>query len=235
MKKHLFFLYQLPLYLFVFGGCILIAVFSSRTATVMAEHAPVEDRICIVIDAGHGGEDGGAVSCSGVYESSINLQIALRLDDLLHFLGYETKMIRTDDVSVYTDGNTIAARKISDLKNRTEIINNTAKAYLVSIHQNSFPQSQYTGAQVFYNSSPSARELAGKIQETMVTALNPGSNRKVKKATGIYLMEHIHCPGILIECGFISNPVEEAKLKTEHYQRKICCAIASPLTSFLES
>ena len=235
MKKCLIFVRQLPVYLFTFGACILIAAFFSTTATVMAENEPADGRLCIIIDAGHGGEDGGAVSCSGVFESRINLQIALKLNDLMRLLGYKTKMIRTEDISVYTEGETIAARKMSDLKNRTQIINSTPNACLVSIHQNSFLQARYSGAQIFYSKSQSSKELAEKVQQTMIAALNPGSNRKVKNADGIYLMEHIACPGILVECGFLSNPEEEAKLRTDQYQLKTCCAIASPLAMFLES
>ena len=232
MKKHLFAMYQLPVYLLTFSLCIAIAVFTSDTITVMSENTPAQDRICIILDAGHGGEDGGAVSCSGVYESKINLQIVLRLDDLLHFLGYRTKMIRCEDISIYTEGQTLAAKKVSDLKNRVEIVNNTVNCCLVSIHQNTFPESRYSGAQVFYNTAAGANKLAEQIQETFVATVNPGSNRKIKKASGIYLMDHIRYPGILIECGFLSNPEEEAKLRSEAYQRKLCCTIAAPLANF---
>lgn len=235
MKKRLRFVNFLPVYLAVFGGCILIAVFSSRVVTVMAESAPLSDRTCIVIDAGHGGEDGGAVSCTGIYESAINLEIALRLNDLLRFLGYDTRMIRTEDVSMHSQGNTIAAHKVSDLKNRTDLVNQTENALLVSIHQNTFQESQYQGAQVFYASTEKSRELADTIQAGFKNTLNPGSKRGAKKASGIYLLDNIHCTGVLVECGFLSNPEEEAKLREGEYQQKICCVLCAALAQFIQS
>jgi N-acetylmuramoyl-L-alanine amidase len=110
-----------------------------RTVSTISENREVQHNVVFIIDAGHGGEDGGAVSCTGVTESAINLQIAIRLDDLLHLLGYETVMIRRTDTSVYTEGSTIATRKLSDLKHRTKIVNNTKHGILLSIHQNFFP------------------------------------------------------------------------------------------------
>lgn len=225
----------LPVYLIVFGLCILVAAFSSHAATAMSQSTPLEGRICILIDAGHGGEDGGAISCTGVYESTINLEIARRLNDLLHFLGYRTQMIRTDDVSMHTTGETIAAHKVSDLKNRVEIINRAENALLISIHQNSFPEGQYHGAQVFHTDDIQGKELASSIQSAFIRTLNAGSKRSAKKASGVYLMEHIQCSGILVECGFLSNPEEEAKLREGEYQKKLCCVITSSLAQFLDS
>ena len=139
-------------------------------------------------------------------------------------------MIRTQDVSVYTSGETIAQRKISDLKERVRIVNNTDNAILISIHQNYFQDSKYNGAQVFY--SKKSAELAQSIQSRFVETVNPYSNRKVKKATGIYLMENITCQGVLIECGFLSNPAEASKLSDPEYQRKICCIVASAVSCY---
>lgn len=219
-----------PLYLVtavIFTG---ICFFGNETVTVMAESAPIARSVVFVIDAGHGGEDGGAVSCQGYKESDINLQIALRLDDLLHFLGYDTVMIRKSDVSVYTQGVTVAQRKASDLKQRVSIVDQTPGAVLISIHQNFFPQSQYSGAQMFYNQHEMAKEMAQKLQNTFVSTINTGSNRKEKPVSGIYLLEHIQSPGVLVECGFLSNPEEEAKLRTDDYQKKISCVIAATLS-----
>ncbi len=222
-----------PLYLLT--ACIFIGAVTggSRTVTVIAENEPIERENIFIIDAGHGGEDGGATSCSGVLESQINLQIALRLNDLMHLLGFETRMIRTSDVSVYTEGNSIAAKKISDLKQRVKIVNETQNAYLISIHQNTYPQGRYSGAQVFYNTA--SRQMAERLQGAFVQTLNPGSNRKCKPSDGIYLMQHIQRPGVLVECGFISNPAEEAKLRTGEYQKKICCVIAASFSQMLSN
>ena len=189
----------------------------------------------VIIDAGHGGIDGGATSCTGVLESEINLRIAVRLNDLLHYLGYRTVMIRTTDTSVYTQGSTIAAQKVSDLKERVRIVNETDNAILISIHQNTFSDSRYNGAQVFYAENEDSRMIANALQANLTATVNQGSKRKIKKATGIYLMEHIACTGILIECGFLSNPEEEAKLRDPAYQQQLCCVIASTLSTDLSN
>lgn len=188
---------------------------------------------CIVLDAGHGGEDGGATSCTGVLESGINLEITLRLRDLLHLLGRETRMIRTSDISVYTKGGSIAQKKMSDLKERVRIVNTMPNAMLLSIHQNNFSDSRYSGAQVFYADTQESERLAKVLQCALISSLNKGSNRKCKQSDGVYLMEHISCPGILVECGFLSNPAEEARLRSPDYQRKLCCVIATTVSSFL--
>lgn len=216
-----------PVYILVIAAFLGTVLLGSRAVTTMAESAPIARQRIFVIDAGHGGEDGGAASCTGVSESRINLEIALRLDDLLHLLGHETVMIRTTDKSVYTQGDSIAAKKVSDLKQRVSIVNGTENALLVSIHQNQFPDSRYSGAQVFYAPSEESRLLAENLQSAFVQTLNPGSSRKCKKAEGIYLMQHITAPGILIECGFLSNPEEEAALRNPDYQKKLCTVIAA--------
>lgn len=190
---------------------------------------------CIVIDPGHGGVDGGATSCTGKLESAYNLEIALRLNDLFQLLGYDTYMIRTQDVSVYTSGTSIAQKKISDLKERVRIANETENALLLSIHQNTFPDSRYSGAQVFFGNAEESRHLAEQLQKMFVQTLNPGSRRQAKKSSGIYLMEHIRCPGVLIECGFLSNPKEEANLNRKEYQQQLCCVIVSAVGSFLSN
>ena len=209
----------------VFGGKKAVRAYSSQHVS--------QARYCIVLDAGHGGEDGGATSCTGVLESGINLEITLRLKDLFHLLGRETKMIRTSDVSVYTKGGTIAQKKMSDLKERARIVNTTPRAMLISIHQNNFSDNRYSGAQVFYADTQGSEFLAKQLQSTLIASLNKGSKRACKRCDGVYLMEHITCPGILVECGFLSNPAEEAKLRSMEYQRKLCCVIAATVSSFL--
>ncbi len=225
IKKRFFVL----MYCCAFLAVILLCQLGSNAITVMTESAPIENRTVVVIDAGHGGVDGGATSCTGILESHTNLQIALKLNDLMHLLGFETKMIRTTDTSIYTEGNTIAAQKVSDLKNRVRIINETENAVLISIHQNTFSDGKYSGAQVFYTKDSISQSMAKDMQSALVSSLNPGSNRQAKPANGVYLMEHIQKPGILIECGFISNPEEAVKLNDPTYQNKLCCVIGSAL------
>ena len=142
-------------------------------------------------------------------------------------------MIRTRDESVYKEGNSIAAKKVSDLKERVRIVNETEDAILISIHQNTFSDSRYHGAQVFYGPKGESKTLAEEMQHAFCKTINPGSNRKIKKADGIYLMQHIDCTGILVECGFLSNPQEEALLRSKDYQQKLVCVIGGALSQFL--
>ena len=204
------------------------ALFLSKAGSVVAVLAekPAQPKI-FVIDAGHGGEDGGAVSALGTQESGLNLEISGRLNALMRFLGLRTKMIRTEDISVYTEGTTIAQKKVSDIKNRVRIVESTPNAILVSIHQNHFSEAKYRGAQVFYNAQSEA--LAKKLQQALCTQVDTKNHRECKPAQNIYLMEHVTCPAVLIECGFLSNPQEELLLRDASYQKKLVCAIACTL------
>ena len=222
--------YTTVIALFLFGTLL-----GNQAIATISEMVPIERLHRIVIDPGHGGVDGGAVSCSGKSESNFNLQIALRLNDLLHLLGYDTVMIRTTDSSVYTSGQTIAQKKVSDLKQRVRVVDRTQNALLLSIHQNTFPEGQYSGAQVFYAKTPGSKALAEQLQRDLVSCLNPGSSRKAKQGSGIYLLDKINTAGVLVECGFLSNQQEEAKLQTPDYQKKLCCVISSGMARFLAS
>lgn len=230
MRKRILIRKLMPIYLFIMVGVIFVAHFGSQAVTTMVESAPVDGRRIIVVDAGHGGIDGGATSCTGVLESSINLEIALRLNDLLRFMGYETVMVRTTDTSIHTQGNTIAAQKVSDLKERVNLVNSIDNVLLISIHQNTYPDGRYSGAQVFFADDKESKSLADHLQGDFRAVLNPGSKRQCKPSTGIYLMQNIRKPGVLIECGFLSNPTEEAFLRDANYQRKLCCIIVSGIS-----
>lgn len=220
-------------YILIIGIFVAITYWGSMVTSVIAQIIPLERKHTIIIDAGHGGVDGGAVSCTGKPESQYNLEISLKLNDLFHLLGYHTLMIRTTDTSVYTKGETIAQKKVSDLKERVRIVNETEDAILVSIHQNTFSDSQYSGAQVFYAPEGEGKHLAADLQSVFCKTVNPGSNRKSKASDGVYLMQHIDCTGILVECGFLSNPQEEAKLASKSYQQQLCIVIAATLSNHL--
>ena len=219
-----------------YGGTVLcmlgLVLWADQTVTTMAWE---ESRHCIVVDAGHGGEDGGASSCTGKLESEYNLEISLRLAQVFHLLGYDTKMIRTTDTSVYTKGETLAQKKVSDLKERVRIVNSMPNSVLVSIHQNTFSDARYSGAQVFYGAGQGSEALAKQLQENLVKTLNPGSNRACKPAQGIYLMEHAERPGVLVECGFLSNAQEEAQLSDPEYQKKLSAVIALTIAGYLSN
>ena len=223
----------IPIYTAVLACFIGCACLLDRTVTVVAENAPLESRKCVIVDAGHGGIDGGATSCTGVLESKLNLDVALRTNDLLHLLGIKTIMIRTEDISIYKAGETIAAKKMSDLKERVRIVNETENGFLISIHMNQFSQSQYHGPQVLYAATEQSKALANTMQTALRISLDPDSKRGINKADGIYLLEHVKKPAILIECGFLSNPEEEAKLRSAEYQKKLSCVIAATFTTSL--
>ena len=222
MRKKWWYIYFLGI------AAMLVLVFGTeKVVETMSQSSRMDRHTCIILDAGHGGMDGGAVSCTGYPESGINLEIALRIEALFELMGYDTKMIRREDVSVHTKGETIAEKKISDLKERVRIVNETPGGVLVSIHQNTFQDSKYSGAQVFYAETDGSRELAERVQQMLSYSLDPMNGRKCKPSEGVYLMEHIKCTGILIECGFLSNMEEESRLRDAQYQKKLSASIVS--------
>ena len=188
--------------------------------------------VVLVLDAGHGGEDGGAVSTTNpsVSESGLNLAVSLRIEDLMALLGQETVMTRREDVSVHSeDAATLRQKKVSDIHNRTALVNDTPNAVLLSIHQNSLPSSPVThGAQVFWNGGEGAQEWAQSVQDALNAAINPGNEKRTKRIPdSIYLMNHITAPGILVECGFLSNREETARLQQPDYQLRLATAITA--------
>ena len=184
----------------------------------------------LILDAGHGGEDGGAVAADGTKESDLNLQIVLRLEALSALCGRKTYLIRREDRSVYNDGSkTIAEKKRSDLQNRVEMVNSLPGAILLSIHQNQFPVGKYHGAQAFYGRNENSKILAESVQTSLRETIDPQNRRKCKPSEGVYLMQHINNPGILVECGFLSNPTERELLKQPDYQKKLAAAILVPV------
>ncbi|MCQ2420035.1 MAG: N-acetylmuramoyl-L-alanine amidase [Clostridia bacterium] len=193
-----------------------------------------EDKPCVVIDPGHGGEDGGATGISGAREAELNLAVALRLRDLLSLCGVRTAMIREQDIAVYSEGcSTISEKKGSDLKGRVRMVNETPGALLVSIHQNFFEQSKYYGAQVFYAPTKTSDQWADQTQQLLRECVDSGNRRESKPASSVYLMKHVNCPAILVECGFLSNPGEEKKLQESSYQKSIACALCISVNRYL--
>lgn len=191
------------------------------------QEIPTQIPATVVIDAGHGGQDGGASSPDGVQESGLNLEIAFRLQDLLALTGQGSVMTRTADESVHTPG---AQRwKASDLQNRVAQVNAIENSILLSIHQNSLPSSTVThGAQVFHNQIGRAERITASIQTALNESINVGNEKEIKViSSGVYLMKHITSPGILVECGFLSNPEETVRLQESAYQIKLAAAITA--------
>ena len=186
--------------------------------------------VTIVIDPGHGGEDGGAVSSGGVAEGQINLAVSLRVNDLLRFAGQRTRLTRKEDVMICDEGlDTMRQRKVSDLKNRVKLVEETENAVLLSIHQNSLPSSPVThGAQVFWNRQEGAEKLAESVQAALNAAINAGNDKRPRQIPdSIYLMKNITAPGVLVECGFLSNGPETERLQDPAYQLRLAAAITA--------
>lgn len=214
-------------------ACALLAMYFCQASEPIQTSASVQSSSCVwIIDAGHGGEDGGAVAADGTKESEINLAVARRVEALLRFLGERTRMTRTTDASIHSpEASSLRQKKRSDLENRVAIVNETQNAVLVSIHQNSLPSSRQThGAQVFFGRVEPGELFAESIQKALNISCNAG-NEKSKKMidASIFLLKNVTAPAILIECGFLSNAEETQLLKTEAYQQKLAVTIAAGL------
>ena len=189
----------------------------------------------VVIDAGHGGEDGGTQSAAGLFEKDANLAVAMALRELLEANGIPTVMTRTEDKLLYDRGVDFKGRKkVLDLAARRIIAEETENCLFISIHMNAFPQPQYHGIQVWYGSgSPLSREIAGSVQ-TLCSSWQAGNHRKIKAAgSNIYLLDKLECPAVLVECGFLSNPDEATRLADEAYRRDVAFSIFAVLAPYM--
>lgn len=210
------------------GAVLLICLIAApNVVPAFSPTAPAQSPT-LILDAGHGGEDGGAVSASGHKESDINLSIVLKLESLLAFLGTDTVLTRSEDVSIHDPGcETIREKKVSDLKNRAELIQNTPNAMVISVHQNTFTDSRYHGAQVFFDIGDLSGQWGRYTQELIQRVLDPDNKRSAALIPEhVYLFSQIDCPAILVECGFLSNGEEASLLLTDTYQRKIALTLA---------
>lgn len=215
--------------------CIVSSVFVTSGDSATATSADTSYKPIIVIDAGHGGEDGGAVSSTGNMEKDINLKIALSLQKLFLQGGFEVVMTRTEDKAIYSnDATTLREKKVSDIHNRTAICNENSNNIFISIHQNKFEQSKYKGTQVFYSvNDPLGSKLAECIRASVKGLLQSENNRQCKPSTdSVYILKNATVPAVLVECGFLSNPQEDALLTTDKYRTQLAFAIYSGFLEF---
>lgn len=191
----------------------------------------------ILIDPGHGGIDGGAKSKNGTIEKDINLQIAMKLKENLENKGYKIYMTRKCDEGLYKYGKTIKEKKREDLKKRVALKTETNCDIFVSIHQNMFPQSKCYGAQVWYASNENSNKLAKNVQDSIKEIVNDNNKRVAKPAAEAYLILRDKYEGasILVECGFLSNPEEEVKLKTDKHQNLIVEGISNGIDRYFKN
>ena len=196
-------------------------------ATINVDSQSIVKQI-IVLDAGHGGFDGGAQGIDGTLEKDLNYSIVCKIAEFLRLGGFDVMLTRKGDESLETNpDDTIGKRKVSDMKNRLQMINSYTDSVFVSIHQNKFSTSNVNGAQVFYSpNNDNSQILAEKIQSSLTRQLQTSNKRSIKRADKtIYLLNKAKNPAVLVECGFLSNKKELELLKTEEYQCKLAFTI----------
>ena len=218
-------------------SAMLYLTFMANFSAAEASSMPITQKT-VIVDAGHGGDDGGAIGIDGTVEKDINLDIALKLEKILKFYGFNVIMTRTQDVMTCDDGlDSLRKRKISDIHNRFELMRKNPDAIFISVHQNKFEDSSQHGTQVFYSGNDErSKELAEAIQTSVTLTLQRKNDRVVKKSgSGIYLLYHAKIPAVLVECGFISNSDEVKKLKDESYRMKLAILIADGLLKYLRT
>ncbi len=217
------------------AGLVFVGINTDEDVSVQSgnNNMPV-----IIIDAGHGGADGGAVASDGTQEQYINLDIARKINEYLTKLGYKTIMTRSDDDSIHDpDAETIRQKKVSDIHNRLKIVETNPDSIFVSVHLNYYTESKYNGAQVFYSPNDTGSEkLAQDIQSSIVSSLQPDNRRQIKKSdSSIYLLYHSDVPSVMVECGFLSNYEETEKLKNDDYRMQMSVAICKGIINYLNS
>lgn len=218
-------------------SAMLYLTFMANFSAAEASSMPITQKT-VIVDSGHGGDDGGAIGIDGTVEKDINLDIALKLEKILKFYGFNVIMTRTQDVMTCDDGlDSLRKRKISDIHNRFELMRKNPDAIFISVHQNKFEDSSQHGTQVFYSGNDErSKELAEAIQTSVTLTLQRKNDRVVKKSgSGIYLLYHAKIPAVLVECGFISNSDEVKKLKDESYRMKLAILIADGLLKYLSN
>lgn len=215
----------------------LIATFGYVKSAIAPTSADASRPKTIIIDAGHGGFDGGASAADGTVEKDINLHISKKICAMLRLNGYKVIMTRSEDTGTEDDESAaIAKRKKSDLSNRLQIMKDNPDAIYVSIHLNKFTTSAANGAQVFYTKNyKEAQSLAQSVQQSITTLIQPENTRVVKQGTdSTYLLKNAVVPAIIVECGFLSNKAELEKLKDDNYQSQMAFAVVGGIMDYLK-
>lgn len=209
----------------------LFRAVATGSVTVDADNAPADRDTVIVLDAGHGGEDGGATGANGVLEKDLNLALTHDLAALLRLAGYTVVETRTEDKLLYDEGTKKGHKKQGDLENRLAVTQQYENCVLISIHMNTFPDQSCMGMQVWYSqNTATSKELAEAVQSCTKRLLQPENNRRIKAATsGIYLLRHAKVPAILVECGFLSTPADCKRLCDVTYRRQLILALFSAI------
>ncbi|MBR1810459.1 MAG: N-acetylmuramoyl-L-alanine amidase [Clostridia bacterium] len=215
--------------------CSAVVFARKKARTVLTSASAGLSLPVIVLDAGHGGFDGGATATDGTPEKDFNLAIALKLRDCLELMGFQVIMTRTDDTGTEDEGlQTIREKKVSDIHNRMDMMENAGECIFVSIHQNFFADASCHGTQVFYSGNdPRSEAMAKLIQSDIAALLQPENTRQIKRSgDSIYLLYHAKKPAVLIECGFISNTDDVSHLKDATYQQQLSFCIGNALLNY---
>lgn len=211
----------------------VISILSLKTKNTISTNSTAVTSHVIVIDAGHGNPDVGAVGIYGSTEEAINLKIAFKLQALIEQSGGIVYLTRSDENGIYSQGNTIKEKKVSDIKNRVLIGNQEDVDIFVSIHLNKYPSGKYSGWQTFYQeSSEESHLLANCIQEGLNKSISTPNNRVSLPLKGIYIMDHVENTTVTVECGFLSNEDEAKKLDDDEYQNKLAWGIYIGIQDF---
>ncbi len=199
----------------------------------IATSTPVSGKV-VILDAGHGYPDEGAQSKNGTTEAKINLKITLKVQNLLEQSGCTVILTRSDENGIYdASSNTIKSKKISDIKNRVKIGNQSSADIFVSIHLNKIPQEQYYGWQCFYQkNSENSKKLATNLQNNLNQSIQKENNRVPMQIENVYIVEHVEIPLSIVECGFLSNTQEEKELQEEEYQDKLAWGIYNGIIEY---
>ena len=224
--------------LFLACGILLSSLFSGIDGMrlVRADGDAEQSAPVIILDAGHGGEDGGATGSNGVLEKDLNLSLTATLADLLRGAGYTVVQTRTEDRLLYDAGTKKGHKKQGDLENRVKYMQKYPNSLFISIHMNTFPLDTCQGTQVWYSQNDErSLSLAKQIQDSVKAHLQPENNRRVKAATSsIYLLRHAQAPAVLVECGFLSTPAECERLCDSSYQKKLALVLFDAICENLE-
>lgn len=229
---------RLLAFMMILALCVQVSGLAFQNSDMHVQAvSEITEKKTVIIDAGHGGEDCGAIGVNGVYEKDLNLTIANLVGEQLTEAGYAVVYTRTEDKLLYTEEENIKGiRKISDLKNRCKIAAEYDDSIFISIHMNSFADAKYSGLHVYYSpESDASQSLAYAIQNKVRTDIQPNNNRVPKPGKNIFILENVDNTAVLVECGFLTNPEECENLSEKEYQKRLSFSIVCGIIEYMNA